>query len=142
MLRKMSYSWAILLTVICLLAGCAGAGDWEVHFPNSYALWRVNSQEIIFGLEDGPSLEPIVEPYVHSYAQEGDYVFLRCSDPPETGMSRPEPDRWYLFDCSEGELNGPYYSEEGFLEACTEAGATAPEEWTKTVPAPSDALFD
>ena len=142
MLRKVFCIWAAPLTAVCLLAGCAGAGDWEVRFPISYALWRVNSQEIVFGLEDGFSLEPIVEPYVHSYAQEGDYVFLRCSDPPETGMSRPAPETWYGFDCSSGELSGPYTSEERFEEACGEAALSPLEEWTETVPAPPEACFD
>lgn len=142
MLRK-SFHWlAILFTAAVFLAGCAGAGDWEVRFPNSYALWRINSQEIVFGLEDGSGLETIVEPYVHSYAQEGNFVFLRCSDPPETGMSRPAPETWYVFDCSSGELSGPYTSEERFEEACGEAALSPPEEWTETVPAPPEACFD
>ena len=132
------------LLLCLLLCSCVGAGlgDWSYPLPNSYAIWRVNSQCIVFGKESGHSLSNDVDSYIFAFCCNERYVGLKRLE------ERPLPDapvsadsaEFYLVDTQTEQIVGPM-SERAYREKLDALGINDLCDWIDTYPAPDGAVF-
>ena len=139
--------WPVVLVFLMLsflLNGCVGAGlgDWSYPLPNGHAVWRVNSQCIVFGRESGHSLSNDVDSYIFAFCFNTRYVGLKRLE------AKPLPDvpvsadniEYYLADTQSEQIIGPL-SENDYREKLAALGINDLCGWIETCPAPDGAVY-
>ncbi len=141
LIRKvLPYILSYAVVFLFAVSGKSMTGDWFYDLPNDYAIWRVNSREILVGVESEHSLEHTLERYVSSFCYNGQWIGLQCVDVPEDlqeEINFSQPD-YYLINMYTHEITGPMT-----LEAYREATVNFADmtDWIATVPAPDGAKY-
>ena len=125
---------AVLLLSVLLLSACAGAGDWSYALPNGYEIWRVNGENIAFGVRNGSVLENALDGSVEAFRYGERYVALRMAASEESGEA------FFLVD-TEGSASYFAETEDELLQTCESLGVTDLGDWIETQPAPKGAKF-
>lgn len=146
---KMMIGAAILL--LSILAACSfadsaeevGNSDWSYDLPNDYAIWHVNSRNIVCGKKRTPhSISDVGGTYVTQFCYNSQYVCLQCADVPsdlseEIDTSNPD---YYIIDTNTDAVNGPL-KKEAFEELLDSMDPEEFTPWIQTKPMPMDARF-
>ena len=134
----------LLCLLLCFPLGACfpGLQDWRYPLPNSYAIWRVNSQCIVFGKESDHSLSNDVDSYVFAFCYNERYVGLKRLEEkllPDVPVSAETID-YYLVDTQSGKISGPM-TESDYVEKLNALGVEDLCGWIDTYPAPDGAVF-
>ncbi len=133
-----------LLTAICsflaacfLFSGCIGPGtqDWRLPLADGYEIWRINSEEIVFGYAEDTSLEVLVDADVTAFFKKDSYIGIRQS----SSENEEESELYYLFSLEDKTLSDPLQKAD-FEALCSDKGIDF-TGWTATRPAPDGAVY-
>lgn len=139
----------ILSSIVILFTGCiGGVGDWEYSLPNDYEIWRVNSQTVVFGKNEGDHFEQEIERFVISFCHNDRYIGLiriPMDDIPYNELIDIETmDRsnseYYLVDSKKDIICGPY-TENEYIKQCNNFGVHDMCEWIETITKPENAKY-
>ena len=139
----------ILSSMVIFFNGCiGGVGDWEYSLPNDYEIWRVNSQTVVFGKNEGDHFEQEIERFVISFCYNDRYIGLiriPMDDIPYNELIDIETmDRsnseYYLVDSKKDIIYGPY-TENEYIKQCNNFGVYDMCEWIETITKPENAKY-
>ena len=116
----------ILSSIVILFTGCfGGVGDWAYSLPNGYEIWRVNSENVVFGKNEGDHFEQEIDRYVISFCHNDRYIGLirlpMDDIPRDESIDIETVDRsnseYYLVDSKKDIIFGPY-TENEYIKQC------------------------
>ncbi|MBR3817366.1 MAG: DUF3997 domain-containing protein [Clostridia bacterium] len=145
-LRVISF-FLIISTMVILFTGCfGGVSDWAYSLPNDYEIWRVNSNSVVFGKNEGDRFEQEIDRYVISFSYNDRYIGLiriPMDDIPhdkdidiET-MDRSDSE-YYIVDSENDIIYGPY-TEKEYEKQLDDLGIQDMCEWIETLQRPENA---
>lgn len=135
--------WGIQQLITLAAVSLLVPQDWTVSLPNGYAIWRINSEQIILvkaAAEGG--YDTVVDTYINAYFCDTRYIGLWCAAGGSEDLLgvAPEQDRYYLVDTQDDLRCGPLsYSE--YTSLCDKHALFGFDAWTKTNPVPPDAAY-
>ncbi len=141
--------WAAVLAAVLLLlcSGCAaiaGMGDWEYELPNQFAIWRINSRNIVLNDMSEKQKGTPIDGYIISFCAGERFVGIkRAVSVPKDLEEEIDRTRYhfYLVDTLLRRCYGPYTSNTAYDAACKDLGAADLGKWLDTVPAPKGSDF-
>ncbi len=137
----------ILSSMVILFTGCfGGVGDWAYCLPNDYEIWRVNSENVVFGKIEGDLFEQKIDRYVISFCHNDRYIGLvripMDDIPYDKDIDIETMDRsnseYYLVDSENDIIYGPY-TENEYAKQCNDFGVQDMCEWIETIRRPENA---
>ena len=133
--------------IILFLSACSadwwvgdGRGDWTLDLYEGYGISKINSNEILLVRKENPndSGVAIILPnyFVIAYQLHEPYICLEGIHTQEISASEDELNdmviSYYLVDTANGEVIGPFESQDDYVERCSSLGFEIEDEWIKT----------
>ena len=131
----------VFVSIVVLFTGSSGLSDWSYEdLPNSYEVWRINSQDIVVGkVSDNDSFEVKIERFVLEFSYNDRFIGVKqfpikqdyniAIDVKKIDTSNLD---YYIIDSNSDTIYGPYNYYE-YKNKCDELKVGTMKEWVKTV---------
>lgn len=122
------------VAIFVLLTGCAGVSDWSYKLPNSYEVWRINSDEIIVKCVSDTTNSVEIPSFVKEFSYDDRFVCTR--NILSINENNIFNEAYYILDTKEKVLYGPFDSMDEFKNKLDEFEIVV-EKWYRTSPDPN-----